>query len=96
MLARILLVVAALWMSGALGAETPAEKAGMPSTLTIYLAKGAPDACGPGCDRWIAVEGEIDGEAAPRIRRFLAAIKDTQRPIYFYSPGGNVDLPPGE
>jgi len=91
MLARILLVVAALSMSGAFGAETPAEKAGMPSTLTIYLAKGAPDACGPGCDRWIAVEGEIDGDAAPRIRRFLAAIKDTQRPIYFYSPGGNVD-----
>ncbi|MBR1127966.1 hypothetical protein [Bradyrhizobium iriomotense] len=91
MLARILLVVAALSLPGALRAETPSEKAGFASTLTIYLAKGPPDACGPGCDRWIAIEGEIDGDAAPRIRRFLAAVKDTQRPIYLYSPGGNVE-----
>ena len=70
---------------------TTAEQNGFASRLTIYLAKGAPDACGPGCDRWIAIEGQIDQEAAPRIRRFLAGVKDTQRPIYFHSPGGNVD-----
>ena len=92
MLARLLLLVACLTMSGALRAEqTPAEKAGFASRLTIYLAKGAPDACGPGCDRWIAIEGEIDGSAASRVRRFLAGIKDTQRPIYLHSPGGNVE-----
>ncbi|MBR0705184.1 hypothetical protein [Bradyrhizobium liaoningense] len=91
MLVRILLVVAALSLPGALRAETASEKAGFASKLTIYLAKGAADACGPGCDRWIAIEGEIDADAAPRIRRFLAAVKDTQRPIYLYSPGGNVE-----
>ncbi|WP_456685945.1 hypothetical protein, partial [Bradyrhizobium sp. P5_C11_2] len=92
MLARILFLVALLSIPGALRAEgAPAEKAGFASRLTIYLAKGAADACGPGCDRWIAIEGEIDQDAAPRIRRFLAGVKDTQRPIYLHSPGGNVE-----
>ncbi|MDH2342121.1 hypothetical protein [Bradyrhizobium sp. SSUT77] len=92
MLVRILLLVASLLLPSALLAEgAPAEKAGFASRLTIYLAKGPPDACGPGCDRWIAIEGEIDQDAAPRIRRFLAGVKDTQRPIYLYSPGGNVE-----
>ncbi|EJN15340.1 putative periplasmic protein [Bradyrhizobium sp. YR681] len=92
MLARILLLIASLLLPGALRAEgTAAEKAGFASTLIIYLAKGAPDACGPGCDRWIAIEGQIDRDAAPRVRRFLAGVKDTQRPIYLYSPGGSVD-----
>lgn len=92
MLARILSVVAALLLPPALhAAETSAEKAGFAAKLTIYLARGAPDACGPGCDRWIAIEGQIDREAAPRVRRFLAGVKDTQRPIYLNSPGGSVD-----
>ncbi|WP_441236472.1 hypothetical protein [Bradyrhizobium sp. 930_D9_N1_4] len=92
MLARILLLVAALLLPDALhAAETPAEKAGFAAKLTIYLAKGAPDACGPGCDRWIAIEGQLDADAGQRIRRFLADVKDTQRPIYLHSPGGNVE-----
>jgi hypothetical protein len=92
MLARILLLLASLLLPDASHAEaTPIEKAGFASRLMIYLAKGSPDACGPGCDRWIAIEGEIDREAAPRIRRFLAGVKDTQRPIYLNSPGGNVE-----
>jgi hypothetical protein len=92
MLARILLLLASLLLPGIVHAEaTPAEKPGFASRLTIYLAKGPPDACGPGCDRWIAIEGEIDREAALRIRRFLAAVKDLQRPIYLHSPGGNVE-----
>lgn len=92
MLAPILFLVVSLSLSGALHAgETPAEKAEFASKLTIYLAKGAPDACGSGCDRWIAIEGEIDGDASQRIRRFLAGVKDTQRPIYLHSPGGNVE-----
>ncbi len=78
-------------MSGAARAETPAEKAGFAPRLTIYLARGAPNSCGAGCDRWIAVEGEVDRDAAARIRRFLAGVKDTQRPIYLHSPGGNVE-----
>ena len=92
MLARILFLLASLSIAGALHAEgTAVEKAPFASRLTIYLAKGAPDACGPGCDRWIAIEGAVDQDAAPRIRRFLAGVKDTQRPIYLHSPGGNVE-----
>ncbi|KJC37390.1 hypothetical protein UB31_34730 [Bradyrhizobium sp. LTSP849] len=92
MLARILVLLASLSIPGALHAEgTAAEKAPFAHRLTIYLAKGAPDACGPGCDRWIAIEGEVDQDAAPRVRRFLAGVKDTQRPIYLHSPGGNVE-----
>ncbi|QPF94820.1 hypothetical protein [Bradyrhizobium commune] len=92
MLVRILLLVAALSIPGTLHAEkTPVEKAGFSPRLTIYLAKGAPDACGPGCDRWIAIEGQVDEGAAARIRRFLAGVKDTQLPIYLHSPGGNVE-----
>jgi len=92
MLVRILFLAASLLLPGALHAEeTPAEKAGFARRLTIYLAKGPPDACGPGCDRWIAIEGEIDPDASQRIRRFLAGVKETQRPIYLHSPGGNVE-----
>jgi hypothetical protein len=58
--------------------------------LTIYLAKGEPNSCGPGCDRWIAIEGTVDIDAAARVRQFLRGVKDTQRPIYFHSPGGDV------
>ncbi|WP_439409988.1 hypothetical protein ACNJX9_20145 [Bradyrhizobium sp. DASA03076] len=91
-LLRVVLLLASLTFPGALHAEqTAAEKAGFAPSLTIYLARGAPGACGPGCDRWIAIEGEIDANAAPRIRRFLAGVKDTQRPIYLHSPGGNVE-----
>ena len=52
--------------------------------------KGRANSCGPGCDRWIAVEGKVDQGAAARIRRFLRDVKDTQRPIYLHSPGGSV------
>ncbi|MBR0700518.1 hypothetical protein ML401_14665 [Bradyrhizobium sp. 62B] len=92
MLVRVLLLLCCLSIPGTLRAEeAPAEKTGFASRLTIYLARGAPDACGPGCDRWIAIEGQIDQDAASRIRRFLAGVKDTQRPIYLHSPGGNVE-----
>jgi hypothetical protein len=62
--------------------------------MAFYVAKGAPDACGRGCDTWIAVEGKIDGEAASRFRKFLF---QTDRdwpatlPLYFSSPGGNLE-----
>lgn len=60
-------------------------------SMVFFIAKGAPDSCGRGCDTWIAAEGQIDGGAAGRMRRFLAQHKDHSLPIYFSSPGGNVD-----
>jgi hypothetical protein len=91
MIFRFLFLAALLLIGPELRAQTPAEKAGFSSKLVIYLAKGAANSCGPGCDRWIAVEGEVDVGAAARIRRFLSTVKDTQRPIYFHSPGGAVE-----
>ncbi|WP_342728330.1 ATP-dependent Clp protease proteolytic subunit [Bradyrhizobium sp. B097] len=92
MFSRLLFFVALLLLPGILRAEeAPVEKAGFAKKLTIYLAKGPANACGAGCDRWIAIEGEIDREAAQRIRTFLFPIKDRQLPIYLHSPGGNVE-----
>lgn len=92
MFSRLLFFVALLLIPGVLRAEeTPVVKAGFAKKLTIYLAKGPANACGAGCDRWIAIEGEIDREAAQRIRTFLFPIKDRQLPIYLHSPGGNVE-----
>jgi hypothetical protein len=90
MIFRFLLLAALLLLHTELRAESPAQKAGFSPKLIIYFAKGAANSCGLGCNSWIAVEGEVDEGAPSRVRRFLAAVKDTQRPIYFHSPGGAV------
>jgi hypothetical protein len=87
---RALLVAALMLVHGEVWAKLP-DIAGVAPTLTIYLAKGPANSCGPGCDRWIAVEGTVDQGAASRISRFLRDVKDTRRPIYFHSPGGSVE-----
>jgi hypothetical protein len=73
----------------ATAAPIPEVAAHLPQ-LIICSAKGAPNSCGPGCDRWIAIEGTIDAAAAARVERFFRERKDTQRPIYFHSPGGEM------
>src|ERR1700685_202744 len=88
---RVLLLAAMLLIPGALHANPLAYMAGVSPRLVIYLAKGAPNACGQGCDRWIAVEGKVDLAAAARVSRSLRDVKDTQRPIYLHSPGGSVE-----
>ena len=92
MIFRGLLLAALLLVPGASRApKPPAGTAEFAPKLTIYLAKGPPNSCGPGCDRWIAIEGDVDHDAAARISHFLRDVKDTQRPIYLHSPGGEVD-----
>jgi hypothetical protein len=59
--------------------------------MVFYVVRGAPNACGPGCDRWIAAEGQVDSNAAARFRRFLRQLGDRHLPMYFSSPGGNLD-----
>ena len=59
--------------------------------MAFYVVKGAADACGRGCDSWIAVEGQVDSAAAPRFRKFLQRVGNRNLPLYFYSPGGNLD-----
>jgi len=67
----------------------PTVAAGAP--MTFYVVKGAPDSCGRGCDRWIAVEGQVDPGAPGRFRRFLSAQHERNLLIYFSSPGGSLD-----
>jgi hypothetical protein len=69
----------------------PAPVAKPVAPMTFYVAKGAPEACGRGCDSWIAVEGQVDSGAAPRFRKFLQRIRGRNLPVYFSSPGGNLD-----
>jgi len=59
--------------------------------MVFYVVKGAPDACGRGCDTWIAAEGQVDAAAALRFKKFWASVRDRHLPIYFSSPGGNLD-----
>src|SRR5438128_4769205 len=62
-----------------------------PAPMTFYVVKGAPDTCGRGCDSWIAVEGQVDGAAALRFKKFLQQVGNRDLPIYLSSPGGNLD-----
>ena len=69
----------------------PVPPAALPAPMVFYVVKGAPDTCGHGCDSWIAVEGQVDGLAAPRFRKFLQQVGNRALPIYLASPGGNLD-----
>lgn len=71
-------------------AKSPTPGAGI-APISFALVKGTPDSCGPGCDSWIAAEGKIDGGAAARLRKFMKQIGDRKLPIYFNSPGGNLE-----
>ena len=86
---RAHLAMAVVLLCGSASAAAPATVPAAP--MAFYVVKGAPDACGQGCDRWIAVEGQIDAAAAPRFRKFLRQFRDRNLPIYFTSPGGNLD-----
>jgi len=59
--------------------------------MTFYVVKGAADACGRGCDSWIEVEGKVESDTATRFKAFLDRHRDRSLPIYFASPGGNLD-----
>ena len=91
---RLVLVVTLALICGPASAAplvraAPGEPPAPP--MVFYVVKGAPDSCGRGCDSWIAAEGQIDAAAAPRFRKFLTRVRDRNLPIYFSSPGGNLD-----
>jgi hypothetical protein len=94
MLSRILLFVAIFALSAPPSLAAPAPELVHPKNIlpvtAIYVAKGAIDSCGSGCDRWIAVEGKLDPAAATRLQSFLRTQKNAKLPIYLYSPGGDV------
>jgi hypothetical protein len=58
--------------------------------IEFYLARGEADACGHGCNEWIAAEGKIDAGATQRLRGLLTKLGRRRPPIYFHSPGGSM------
>ena len=58
--------------------------------MAFYEAHGKENACGDGCQDWIAADGKIELDTAERLRRLLAQIHGPKPPIFFHSPGGSV------
>jgi hypothetical protein len=56
--------------------------------MVFYVARGSANACGHGCNEWIAADGTIDREVAQRLRPLLARLKGRKLPIFLHSPGG--------
>jgi len=68
---RDVLVTGLLFLlPGASMAAAPSAPVALDKTppMVFYVAKGATDSCGAGCDSWIAVEGRVDGDTADRFR----------------------------
>ena len=69
--------------------------------MEFFVARGGPNACGPGCDRWIAAEGRIvhdsvgpdglrkEGTTA-RLVSLLSQLGGSKLPIFFFSTGGDT------
>src|SRR5689334_14029468 len=80
---------------GAVSASLPKRRVEAPKPreepMTVYVDKGAGDACGPDCDTWIEAEGKVESDTAKRLKAFLDRLHDRNLPIYFASPGGNLD-----
>src|ERR1700743_1308842 len=94
MLLRLALVACLLSAGGptfAAGDTVPAPAKIAAAPMVFYLVKGAAAACGRGCGSWIEAEGKIESDTAARFRKFLAQVKRPDLPIYFSSPGGNLD-----
>jgi hypothetical protein len=85
-------IVLALLLTG----EALAQPAAQPrpvfrlEPMIFFVAKGAPDACGPGCDTWIAAEGSFDPKVHERLAEFLKAPAHRNLPIFFHSRGGEL------
>jgi hypothetical protein len=93
---RFVLSCTGLLACGLASAAVPAAAAPQASDTSLirsqpmifFVAKGEPNACGPGCSEWIAAEGAIDSDAPKRLRTFLTSLADRKLPIFFHSPGG--------
>jgi hypothetical protein len=62
-----------------------------PEPMIFFVAKGEPNACGPGCSEWIAAEGRFEGpHVERRFRDLLDTLKGRNLPIVFNSLGGVI------
>jgi hypothetical protein len=86
---RSVLVCAALLCCCASNAQVARAEV-RPQPMIFFVAKGAPNACGPGCSEWIAAEGEFDRGGEQRLRELLGSLQGRDLPIFFNSPGGII------
>jgi hypothetical protein len=58
--------------------------------MIFFVAKGERDACGPGCNEWIAADGNFDGldDLENRFRKFLDTLNGRNLLVMFNSWGG--------
>jgi hypothetical protein len=70
--------------------RTGTKSASLPPPVVFFLARGEPNACGPGCQEWIAADGTFDAGADGRLRAFLKKLGPRKLPIFFHSPGGSI------
>src|SRR5215831_18327199 len=61
-----------------------------PPPMTFFVATGEANACGSGCEAWIAADGKIDLSTAQRLRKLLAKLGRRKLPIVLHSGGGSV------
>lgn len=84
-------VLLASMTSAALAEPAPRSRGGFRhEPMIFFVAKGAPDACGRGCDTWIAAEGTFDPDVHKRLSDFLKNPVHRNLPIFFHSPGGEL------
>ena len=92
---RSFVLVLALAVTGgsALAAPKAAPKGAIPKhqPMVFFVAKGGPNACGVGCGEWIAAEGTFDPDSHKRLREFLKSSPRKNLPIFFNSPGGELE-----
>jgi len=80
-----------IWADAARAQALPTESNDshvVKAPMVFYLAKGKPDACGPGCSEWIAAEGEFEQFTGTLFHSILVRQHIEHLPIYFDSPGG--------
>jgi len=58
--------------------------------MVFFVAHGPADACGKGCNEWIAAVGIFDDGAAQRFRSLTDKLGGRNLPVFFHSPGGST------
>ncbi len=69
---------------------TDTRPAPLPPPVVFFVARGEPNACGPGCREWIAADGTFDPAADGRLRALLKKLGTRKLPVFFHSPGGSI------
>lgn len=90
---RVILSIGLAWLAAGEAAAQSNPKPGAVrkyEPMIFFVAKGGPNACGPGCDTWIAAEGDFDPDIHSRFDKFFDSIGRPDIPIFFHSRGGNL------